>query len=247
MHVREEDVERLKRFFATVTNQSKWTIQGCKVFVTESLACEKLLLSEGICEQIESLFEIRESMKRTPEFLLEFALEHRIHRKVLLELIQKFVEMVPNGRERASTVISSFIQKRSQIDLITEKTPPEFIPFVISSLLTNNSLCDDVQVEHLGAAVAKAIAKRPDLIDEKMKKLIAQRFEDIPVEDLVQAAVSSRDGMKCILSILVPLIVDRKSIKAREIFQRIAADGRGEPARLVASSIESKFHIEVIP
>ena len=241
-----EEGEKLRKFLMIVRDPAKWTTQVCEVFVTSAVSYERLFENgdrfERLKGTIASVIGDPELFRKSPEFLLNFALENKIHRRVLLLFIQCFVERVPNGRERARTVIAEFIQRRSVMDMVSQRTPVSFMPSLVASGLVHDASLGEGQLDQtvLAQGALKAIVKRPDLV-EKTKKLIQAHFDELPTTDLVTAALSSEPAMKCILSILVPLIVDSGSLKARETLQLIAASGHaGKPGRLVMDALTTR-------
>ena len=246
---RSDEADKLRKFLTIINDPSKWTAHLCEPFVTSSLSYERIFESQERFDRLKSVIEEvisnAELFRKTPEFLLNLALEKRVHRRVLLAFIQCFVSHVPNGRERARDVMAGFIQHLSLIDTASQRAPEQFKPCIISSCLVHDLSIGDHQMDSLVLAqgAAKAISKRPNLA-EKTKKLIQKHFDKIPHDDLVAAALSSNDGMKCVLSILVPLIVDDRNIKAREVLQLISAAGHaGNPGRLVEEALGTKCGI----
>lgn len=248
---REAEREKLHKILTIINEPEKWRDSEIDKLVLHAVNYERVFSDDQRFDYFRPVFAEfipnTELARRLPDYTLQHALIRKTKREILTLFIQSFVKNVPNGRARAKRAISDFIHQCSQVDALYQIQPIDFTSCVLASQFAqgiNNGETDHVAVTR--AAVKTAI--QDPTFTEKCEKLVKKYFTHVDVDDLVALALGSENGMKCVLSSVVPLIASDESIKAKEVLQRLAARGgkQGEPARLVADLVKRRTNIDCL-
>lgn len=249
---REAEREKLQKILTVINEPEKWRDTDIEKLVLHAVNYERVFSDDQRFDYfrpvLAQFIPNSELARNLPDYTLRHALDRRTKREILTLFIQSFVRNVPNGRVRAKRAISDFIHQCAQMDALYQIQPTEFTPCILASQFSqgvNNGETDHALVTQ--AAVKTAI-RDPSFI-EKCEKFVRKYFIQVDVDDLVQLALSSENGMKCVLSSAVPLITSEGgSIKAKEVLQRLASRGgkQGEPARLVADLVKRRTKIDCL-
>lgn len=252
--ISERDISKLKKNFETFQDIRKWQEKNIEKIIQISYQYSQTFQNEDIFQALYRYineFEFirpAENAKSLPEFLLKYALSTLIDKKdrnILGIIIKSFVKNIPNGKEKAKAIISSHIRTKATINIVATPASPEFLPYLIASQIINNEqIPDSVPENKMAHSALLAIQTQPLLLDQ-YRNLIEKYIMEMPVEEIINAAISSDEGMKFILSSIVPHIIDQNP-RAYEIIQKLSVSLCPIPAQIVAKELKIKKGINCL-
>lgn len=252
--ISEKDISKLKKNFETFQDIRKWQEKNIEKIIQISYQYSQTFQDEEIFQALYnyiSEFEFigpPENAKVLPEFLLQYALSNLTDKKdrnLLGAIIKSFVKIIPSGQEKAKTIISNHIRSKAITNIMANSASPEFLPYVISSQIINNEqISESIPEEKMALSALIAIQNEPMLLD-KYRSLIEKYIMELPVEEILNAAIKSDEGMKFVLSSIVPHIIDQNP-RAFEIIQKLSVSSCPIPAQIVAEELKNKKGIKCL-
>lgn len=250
--ISDEDISRFKKNFEKFQDIRKWKEKNIEKIIQKSYQYSLILQDEnyfsGLYNYINEFKFIRppENAKILPEFLLKYALSilnDQKDRQILGMIIRAFVKNIPNGREKAKTIISNHIRSKATTNVIYASTSHDFSPYIVASQILNNEQVPNSILENqIAHSALIATQEQPKLLNQ-YGNLISKYILEMPIDEIVKTAVASNEGMKFILSTIVPHIIN-KNTKAYEIIQKLSVSSCPLPAQIVARELKTKKGIE---
>lgn len=252
--ISERDISKLKKNFEIFQDVRKWKEKNIEKIIQISYQYSQTFQDDEIFQALYNYineFEfIRppENAKILPEFLLQYSLSILIDKKdrnFLGIIIKSFIKIVPNGKEKAKAIISSHIRSKATTNIIANSASIEFLPYVIASQIINNEqISDSIPEDKIAFSALIAIQKQSLLIDN-YRNLIEKYIMILPVEEIINTATASDEGMKLILSSIVPHIINQNP-RAYEIIQKLSVSSCPIPAQIVAQELKNKRGINCL-
>ncbi|OHS97635.1 hypothetical protein TRFO_09340 [Tritrichomonas foetus] len=247
--ITDDDIMKLRKNLKAITNPEKWHDEKIEQLILISYQYSQVLQDDaiynGLSQCINEYIRPPEQAKEMPDFLLSFALANSKSRKTLALLIQLYVKHIPDGREKAKSIIANHIRSHSMKEIIISNTSPSFSPWIVSAQISaHKNVPQNISGKDLAHGGLIALARQPSLLPQ-IDKLIHKHFTELPVDDIVNAAVASTELMKFVLSNTVPIIA-QGNVMGYEILQRLAASSNPGPAILVSNELKAKLGINCL-
>ena len=196
-------------------------------------------------ENINDIIQCANGIGYPKKDLLNKAITRGSSKEVICQIILSSANDI-NELNQMKKESSSIMQKKAVEKIIIDELNTgnaDFQPYILSTMiLEGKQISQEIKPEVVANAAMKAIIYKPEIIPA-FQELIEDFFGECDSDDIVKAALASDDGMKFILSTLVPRIMQNDPL-AISILQRIAADPRGKPAYIVGSDISLKCGIK---
>lgn len=247
----EEKVEKLQKFLDIIVEPTKWPLKKVETLLSVSGEYSVYFQDEKIFRKYEifirKYMNPTEQAKEMQEFMLKVVLQKHVNREVVISVYQTYVNMIPDGKEKAKKIISNHIRTIAIGNILETKASKAFLPYVIASeMLDNNNISKEIKEEDLAKAAIIALRKDASLLP-MVKDIILKNFEILNIDSIVNASLASEETMKVVLSKVVIMIVKNERRQfGIEILQKLATFPKGKPAITIAKAIQKKHNIHVI-
>ena len=242
--------ENFRLFLNLVLNPNEWSLNNVKDMISKAVAYAELFQNK---ENFDKYYPIILEFIPTPEDFIDppaFIIRTCLKRKtksydISIEVIQTFVHSVPNGEMIAKSIVSECIRESAINQILISHITPEFHQYIIASRLQSGAgVAHSIPEVQAAISAIKALVDSPQLFPS-CQSLITQYFDAFEDNDIVSAALSSNEAMKSILSLLLPRIL-QNNIRSIQILQKIAADPKGNPARMLAHELKVRYNMPII-
>ena len=192
-------------------------------------------------EDINEIVEFAKQIGINAQNVLSRALSRGSSKEVICAIILA-VRKNQGELTQLKLATSSMVQSRAIENIITQNITPDFHPYILTQMiLEGKQIPQETKPNIVAKAALKAIILKPEYM-EYYKEVISDFFNDCDFDDSVKVALGSDEGMKFILSTIVPKILKDDPF-AISLLQRIASDPKGQPARLVGNDLRLKCGI----
>jgi len=190
-------------------------------------------------------FVIKELLENNVSYpdILRNALENGASKEIILQIVNTIP--IDGLEDQMIEMISDYIQKEGFNSLLLTNTPQAFNKYNISNLIDSNIEISSLESPEDIASGAMISLKSSTAVLERFSLVMKENILGIDAFHIVEAALSSKNGMKFVLSALMPHLIEENP-KAIEVIQNISAHPKGNPAKLLIDELKKRNGIKII-
>ena len=246
----DEKIEELNVFLSQIKNPKNWgqeeidsIIKKCCFYSNFFQESEEEF--QTFAPVIQQFISPPENAKELEDYFLSYALLNFDNLKTSL-VIKSYITNIPQGRERAKSILANFLRKNAVESILLSNTSEAFIPYITANQIISHQKKnpEDIITADNAPAALIALARNPNLLPN-VADCIKMKFDSLPPQDIVNAALASNEIMKFVLSNTVPLILNGNDL-GFEIIQKLAASHNPKPAQIVAKELLIKKGIRCL-